>query len=105
MSSQTFNYSQHNVCGGPSQRTVTQGPKKSICVGDKWINLQPPLAKPPKPAPQEGHYVTREKGGTMRPSDFKMLVLAHRARLAKPTQEPETTDQWLRRHKIGIYAD
>lgn len=73
MTRQTFNYQPHNVCGGPSHRHVHQGPKKSICVGTEWVNLDPAPAKPPKPVPQEGHYVSREKG-TMRVKDFQMLM-------------------------------
>ena len=103
MAKQTFNYSQHNVCGGPSHRDVRQGPKRSICVNGKWINLQPPVAKLSKPKPPEGKYVTRDNGGTMAPSDFRMLVMSHR--LAKPVEAPqEDIDSWLRRHKIGVYA-
>lgn len=100
---QTFNYSQHNMCGGPSHRKVTQGPKVSVCVGDKIINLNPAHPGLPKPKPEEGHYVSREKG-TMRPSDFMMLVRAKRAR-AKVVETPaESTEEWLKRHKIGVYA-
>lgn len=105
MAKGTFNYHDHNVCGGPSHRHVHQGPLTRICVGDKWVNLRPAPAKLPKPVPAEGHYVTRENGGTMSPTDFKMLVLAARKAKTIPKVESESTEDWLRRHKIGEYAE
>lgn len=99
-----FNYATENVSGGPSHRKVTQGPKVSVCVGDQIINLNPKHPGLPKPKPQEGHYVSREKG-TMRHSDFMMLVRVGKAR-AKAAEAPaESTEDWLRRHKIGVYSD
>lgn len=59
---QTFNYQQHNVCGGPSHRHVHQGPKPEM----RQALIQPP-------PPPEGHYVTRERG-TMSAVDYRMLV-------------------------------
>lgn len=103
MAKQIFNYSQHNVCGGPSQRVVTQGPKKSICVGEIWVNLQPPVAKLPKVVPPEGHYLSREKG-SMSAVEYRnnlRWLRQHKAQQALPV---ESTEDWLRRHKIGEFA-
>jgi hypothetical protein len=100
---ETFNYAEHNVCGGPSHRVVSQGPKRSICVGTTWVNLNPPPAKLPKVVPPEGHYVSKEKG-TMSAVDFKQNLRFLRQCQAKVAVVSESTEEWLCRHKIGEYG-
>ena len=98
---QTFNYSQHNVCGGPSRRKVTQGPRVSVCVGEEIINLNPTPAKLPKPAPLEGKYVTRAKGSISAGDFMRNRAWAKALRAKQALEVTEPVEDWLKRHHIG----
>lgn len=90
----TFDYRQHNVAGGKTQSVVTQGPKPEARQG---------LITPPPPP--EGHYVTREKSGRMSPVDYRQNLRWLQQQQAKGLiGHPESTEEWLKRHRIGQYA-
>lgn len=89
----TFDYRQHNVAGGPTHNVTTLGPRPEA----RQQLMQPP-------PPPEGHYVTREKGGRMSPVAYRQNLRWLRAQQQQTPTLPESTEDWLRRHKIGQYA-
>lgn len=117
MAKQTFNYEQHNICGGPARRVVTQGPKpeshqtqaknspaQAIVYADYVRSLSTRFPMPEtelvaKTTPRgEGKCLGRNVGDELK------AILRGRPPVVATSQKEESIDEWLRRHKIGVYA-
>jgi len=99
MSRQTFDYRAHNVCGGQTTSPVTQGPRRILAPS--FRNGVPTAADGliTPPPPPEAKYVRGPMGAATWLANARWL-----RQLKQREAHAESTEGWLRRHKIGLYA-